>query len=319
MLRYIIRRLLWLIPVIIVVSLIVFGLMEMAPGNVVDAMMVEDMTPEQKVELLAKYNLDKPMIYRYGLYMLNLLKGDLGTSQVTQVDVWETFLTRLPNTVVLAFSSLVIGAVVSIPLGILASRHAGSLLDNGVTIFSLFGMSMPIFWLGLLLLLLFSYKLGWLPGGGNREGIRSIILPAICGSLGMIANTARQTRSNMLEVLHSDFLRTARAKGVPEPVVIWKHALGNAWIPILTTIGIGLSAQLAGSVVIETVFAWPGIGRLAVEAVTQRDVTMATGVIILTSIMYVLVQLVVDLLYAFVDPRIKAQYTKYAKRRKRST
>ena len=318
MLRYIIRRLLWLIPVIIVVSAIVFVLMEMAPGTVVDAMMVEDMTPEQKVELLAEYNLDKPMIYRYGLYMLNLLKGDLGTSQITQVDVWETFLTRLPNTVVLAFSSLVIGAVVSIPLGILASRHAGSLLDNGVTIFSLFGMSMPIFWLGLLLLLLFSYKLGWLPGGGNREGIRSIILPAICGSLGMVANTARQTRSNMLEVLHADFLRTARAKGVPESVVVWKHALGNAWIPILTTIGIGLSAQLAGSVVIETVFAWPGIGRLAVEAVTQRDVTMATGVIILTSIMYVLVQLVVDLLYAFVDPRIKAQYIKYAKRGKRS-
>ena len=319
MLRYIIRRLLWLIPVIIAVSLIVFVLLEMAPGTVVDAMMVEDMTPVQKAELLAEYNLDKPMIYRYGLYMLNLLKGDLGTSQITQVDVWETFLTRLPNTVVLAFSSLVIGVVVSIPLGILASRHAGSLLDNGVTIFSLFGMSMPIFWLGLLLLLLFSYKLGWLPGGGNREGIRSIILPAICGSLGMIANTARQTRSNMLEVLHADFLRTARAKGVPESVVVWKHALGNAWIPILTTIGIGLSAQLAGSVVIETVFAWPGIGRLAVEAVTQRDVTMATGVIILTSIMYVLVQLVVDLLYAFVDPRIKAQYIKYAKRGKRST
>ncbi|NLV49947.1 MAG: ABC transporter permease [Clostridiales bacterium] len=319
MLRYIIRRLIWLIPVIIVVSLIVFVLMELAPGTVVDAMMVEDMTPEQKAELLAKYNLDKPMIYRYGLYMLNLLKGDLGTSQITQVNVWETFLTRLPNTVVLAFSSLIIGAAVSIPLGILASRHAGSLLDNSVTVFSLFGMSMPIFWLGLLLLLLFSYKFGWLPGGGNREGIRSIILPAVCGSLGMIANTARQTRSNMLEVLHADFLRTARAKGVPESVVIWKHALGNAWIPILTTIGIGLSAQLAGSVVIETVFAWPGIGRLAVEAVTQRDATLATGVIILTSIMYVLVQLVVDLLYAFVDPRIKAQYTKYAKRRKRST
>lgn len=318
MIRYVIRRLIWLIPVIIAVSFIVFSLMELAPGNVVDAMKSEDMTPEQRQELIAKYNLDKPMIYRYGVYMLNLMKGDLGVSQISQVDVWKTFITRLPNTLVLAFTSLIIGASVSIPLGILAARKAGTLVDNGVTVFSLLGMSMPIFWLGLLLLLLFSYRLGWLPAGGNREGIRSIILPAICGSLGMIANTARQTRSNMLEVLHADFLRTARAKGVPEPVVIRKHALGNAWIPILTTIGIGLAAQLAGSIVIETVFAWPGIGRLAVEAVTQRDVTLATGVIILTSVMYVLVQLVVDLLYAFVDPRIKAQYINYSKRRKRA-
>jgi peptide/nickel transport system permease protein len=291
--------------------------MELAPGTVVDAIQSDDMTAEQRQELLKQYNLDKPMIFRYGLYMLNFFQGNLGVSQVNKQDVWDIFMTRLPNTLILSFSSLIIGAAVSIPLGIFAARRAGSLADNAVTVFSLAGMSMPIFWLGLLMLLLFSYKLGWLPGGGNKEGFRSIILPAICGSLGMIANTARQTRSNMLEVLNADFLRTARAKGVPESVVIRKHALGNAWIPILTTIGIGLAAQLAGSVVIESVFAWPGIGRLAVEAVAARDVSLVSGVVIMTSILYVLVQLVVDLLYAFVDPRIKAQYIKYAKRRKR--
>ena len=318
MIRYVLRRLLWLISVIIAVSLLVFLLMELAPGTVIDAMQSEDMTPEQRQELIERYNLDKPVLYRYGLYMLKLLHGDLGTSDIRKVEVWREFIQRLPNTLELAFASLLIGATISIPLGIFASRHAGSLYDNAVTVFSLIGMSMPIFWLGLILLLLFSYRLSWLPAGGNREGIQSLILPAICGSLGMIANTARQTRSNMLEVLHADFLRTARAKGVPESVVIRKHALGNAWIPILTTIGIGLSAQLAGSVVIETVFAWPGIGRLAVEAVTQRDVPMATGVIIMTSIMYVLVQLIVDLLYAFVDPRIKAQYVRAGKKRRRT-
>ncbi len=318
MIRYVARRILWLIPVIIAVSFIVFLLMELAPGTVVDAIQSDDMTAEQREELRRQYNLDKPMIYRYGLYMLNFAQGDLGVSQVSKLDVWDVFMTRLPNTLILSFSSLIIGAAVSIPLGIFAARRAGKLADNAVTVFSLTGMSMPIFWLGLLLLLMFSYKLGLFPGGGNREGIRSIILPAICGSLGMIANTARQTRSNMLEVLNADFLRTARAKGVPEKVVIRKHALGNAWIPILTTIGIGLAAQLAGSVVIESVFAWPGIGRLAVEAVTQRDVTLVTGVVIMTSILYVLVQLLVDLMYAFADPRIKAQYIKYAKRRKRA-
>lgn len=315
MARYIIRRILWLIPIIIAVSFIVFLLMELAPGTVIDAMQVESMTLEQRQELIAKYNLDKPMIYRYGLYMLNLLQGNMGVSDISQVDVWDTFMERLPNTLILACASLVIGATISIPLGIFAARRAGSLADNAVTVFSLLGISMPSFWLGLLLLLLFSHQLGWLPAGGNRDGFRSLILPAICGSFGLLANTARQTRSNMLEVLHADFLRTARAKGVPEKVVIKKHALGNAWIPILTTLGIGFSAQLAGFVVIESVFAWPGIGRLAVEAVTQRDVTLATGVVIMTSVLYVLVQLGVDLMYAFVDPRIKAQYVRSSKKR----
>jgi len=319
MIRYVLKRVLWLIPVIIAVSFIVFSLMELAPGNMMDAIRSEDLTPDMRAEMISRYNLDRPMIYRYGLYMMRLVQGDLGVSDLTGISVWSTFINRLPNTLILSFSALIIGAVVAIPLGIIAARKAGTLVDTSVTIFSLIGMSMPQFWVGLLLLLFFSLNLGWLPSGTNEDGIRSLILPALCSSFIMMASTARQTRSNMLEVLKSDCLNTARAKGVPEEVVIRKHALGNAWIPIITALGTGLSVQLAGAVVVEQVFSWPGIGRLAAEAVLARDVTTATGVVIMTTILYVLVQLIVDLLYAFVDPRIKSQYMSGRMKKKRSS
>jgi len=291
--------------------------MELTPGTIIDTMITESMTAEDIAELERRYNLDKPMIYRYGLYMLNLVRGDLGVSDFTQISVWNTYISRLPNTLLLSFSALIIGSLVAVPLGIFAAKRAGKLADNATTTFSLIGMSMPSFWLGLLLILLFSFVLGWLPAGGNRDGFRSLILPAICSGLILMATATRQTRSSMLEVLKSDYLRTARAKGVPEEAVIRKHALGNAWIPIVTTIGSSLSIQLAGAVVVEQVFAWPGIGRMAAEAVFARDVTTTTGVVILTSILYVLVQLIVDIIYAFIDPRIKAQYVSAGKRKKR--
>ena len=318
MFRYIIRRILWLIPVIIGVSLLVYTLLELTPGTVIDGMITDGMTREEVETLRRQYNLDRHMLYRYGLYMLNLIQGDLGVSDTTGMNIWNQFITRLPNTIILSFVALIIGASVSIPLGIRAARRAGTITDNAVTVFSLIGTSMPVFWLGLLLLLIFSQQLRWLPSGGNRHGIQSVILPAICSAVGMIAQTARQTRSNMLEVLSADYMRTARAKGVPEKTVIRRHALGNAWIPVLTALGTSLSAQLAGSVVVETVFAWPGIGRMAAEAVMARDVTMTTGVVIMTTILYALVHLIVDLLYALVDPRIRSQYSRAGKRKKRA-
>jgi len=300
------------------VSFLVFSLMELAPGTAIDAILAyaEGMTPEQREELIRMHNLDRSMLYRYGIYMLNLVQGDLGVGDITRTPVWDVFIERLPNTLILAFSALIIGVSISIPLGIIAARRAGTLIDNSVTVFSLVGMSMPAFWVGLLMLLLFSFHLNWLPSGTFDDGIRSLILPAICSSFTLMANSARQTRSNMLEVLKSDYLRTARAKGVPEKAVIRKHALGNAWIPIITAVGSSLSTQLAGAVVVEQVFTWPGIGRMAAEAVMARDVTTVTGVVIMTTILYVLVQLIVDILYAFVDPRIKAQYQNYGKRKK---
>jgi len=302
----------------IAVSLLVFSLMELAPGSIIDALDLEGLTEDQRMELIRLHNLDRPMIYRYGVYMLNLFQGDLGTSDHTGTDVWNEFITRLPNTLILAFSALIIGSVLAIPLGILAARKARTVIDNSVQVFAIIGMSMPVFWLGLLLLMAFSLYLRWLPAGLFEDGLSSLILPAVCSSFTMISNATRQTRSNMLEVLQADYLRTARAKGVPEKVVIRKHALGNAWIPIITSLGTSLSNQLAGSVVVEQVFTWPGIGRMAADAVRARDVTTATGVVIMTSVIYVLVQLSVDILYAMVDPRVKSKFVNSAKKSKKN-
>ncbi len=315
MVRYVIKRLLYLIPVVLCVSFLIFALMDLTPGSVVDNMIPSDATPEEVAEIYAQYDLDKPMVYRYVKYMIGFVQGDLGTSDISGEDILQMYLTRLPNTLLLAVTSLFVAAVLAVPMGICAARNAGTLKDNMITLVTLIGMAMPAFWLGLLLLFFFSYKLHIFPASGN-SGFLSYILPAVCNGLSMMASTARQTRSAMLDVLRADFLRTARAKGVPEKRVIWKHALGNAMIPILTTLGSNLSSALAGSVVIESVFAWPGVGRLTSEAIMSRDTKLACGAVIMTTILYVLMQLVVDLAYAFVDPRIKARYVKTKKRRR---
>ena len=320
MIRYVIKRILLLIPVIVIVSFIVFTLMELTPGTVVDAIVAaaEEMTPEAFQALIEYHNLHRSMFYRFGLYMINLFQGDLGVGDYTRISVWYLFISRLPNTLILSFTALIFGMAIAIPLGIFAARRSGKLVDSVTTGFSMIGMSMPVFWIGVLLLIWFSMQIQLFPAGGFRHGWRSLVLPAICSGLTLTAIATRQTRSSMLEVLKSDYLRTARAKGVPERVVIRKHALGNAWIPIVTALGTSLSTQLAGAVVVESVFTWPGIGRLAAEAVAARDVTTTTGVVVMTTILYVLVHLVVDVAYAFIDPRIKAQYISGGKKKKRS-
>ena len=310
MILYAIKRVLLLIPILIAVSLIVFLLLDMAPGNIIDMMQIEQLTPDEYQQLLEKYNLDKPVLYRYGIYMLNLLQGNLGKSDYTGLDVWQLYTTRFPNTLILAISSLIFGSIIGIPLGIFAAKRSGTLADNAVTFITLVGMSIPGFWLALLLMLQFSLKWQWLPAGGTDDGFRSIILPTICSGFVLMAGCTRQTRSSMLEQLNADYLRTARAKGVPEQVVINKHALGNAWIPILTTIGGALSFSIGGSAIIEAVFTWRGVGSLAVDAVINRDFTMTMGCTIMTTTMFVLIQLMVDLLYALADPRIKSAYAR---------
>jgi len=304
-----------LIPVIIVVSFIVFALMDLAPGEAIDGWDLSDMSPEAVAALRLELGLDDPLMVRYGRYMFRLIQGDLGVGDRSGVSVWTMFMSRLPNTLILASGSFLVGATLSIPLGVLAARRAGKLADSLITAFSMVGMSMPGFWLGMLLILVFSYQLGWLPAGGFRDGFLSVIMPAVCAGMMLLASATRQTRSSMLEVLRSDYLRTARAKGVPENVVVRKHALGNALIPIVTIMGISLGIAIAGTAVIEAVFAWPGIGRLIVESVATRDVTATTGAVVLTTILYVLVQLLVDLAYALIDPRIKAQYITASKKK----
>ena len=316
MIIYIIKRVLWLIPIILCVTFIIFALLELAPGNVVDTMISDQMTEEDIAQLKEQYDLDKSVLYRYGKYILNLLQGDLGRSLATGRPVWNEFSSRFPKTLQLALTSLIIGVALAVPLGIFAAKRAGTIWDNLTSLFSLFALSMPGFWLGILLIIWFSYNLGLFPIQYDGT-IRSYILPAVCTGLMLMAPTTRQTRSSMLENIRADYLRTARAKGVPERQVTTKHALRNAWIPIITTIGNSVARTLAGSAVIETVFGWPGIGALTVNAVSRRDVTLACGCVVMTCIVYVLLLLLVDLLYAFVDPRVKTMYASGARKKRR--
>ena len=311
---YVIRRILMLIPVLLVISFLVFMLLDLAPGTVIDTMQIEKLSIEQREELIRTYNLDRSVFYRYGLYMSNLLRGDLGKSDFTGLDVWQIYSSRFPNTLLLAITSVIFGASVGIPLGIFAAKHSGTLVDNAMTFVTLIGLSIPNFWLALMLMLQFSLNWKLLPAGG-MEGFTSIIMPTVCSGLMLMATTCRQTRSSMLEQLNADYLRTARAKGVPENVVINKHALGCALIPIIMTIGNTLSFAIGGSAIIETVFTWRGVGQLAVDAVINRDVTMTMGCTMLTTTLFVSIQLIVDLAFAFVDPRIKSRYARPRLRR----
>ena len=310
--RYIRKRILMLIPVIIGVSFLIYFIMDLAPGDVISPLAPDNATTEQIEMLRHQYGYDRSVFYRYMMYMAGLVKGDLGTSYLTGKPVWEMFIQRLPATLALSLGAIIVSMIISIPLGVFSAIHNGSLGDNAAMVVALLGLSMPNFWLGLLLIIAFSLQLGLFPSGG-MDGIRSVILPAITIGTGYTAIMTRTTRSSMLDVIRQDYLRTARAKGVPEKVVIRKHALKNALIPIITVIGTQMAACIGGSVLTETVFAWPGVGRLIIDSVNQRDVPAVTGSIIMTTILISILLLVIDLLYAFVDPRIKAQYAKRGK------
>ena len=316
MAHYIFKRILMLIPVIIGVSLLIFIMLDLAPGNVLD-IIANDYSPEQLEELRHELGYDRSVFYRYGRYMWDLLHGDLGVSYIYKAQVWDLYMQRLPSTLKLAGASVLVSILLSIPLGIVAARKHGSLTDNASMVAALLGLSMPNFWLGLMLIILFSLNLKWFPSSGDTEGIKSLILPAITIGTGLMATLTRTTRSSMLDVIRSDYLRTARAKGVPEKTVVRKHALKNALIPIITVIGTQMGRTLGGSVVTENVFSWPGIGRLTIEAVKQRDTITVTGCIIMSVIMISIIQLIVDITYAFVDPRLKSQYARSGKRRKK--
>ena len=312
MYRYVIKRLLMLIPVIILTSFIVFFIINLAPGDVVGQLTGGDATPEEVAEIRARLGLDQPILVRYIRYLGGLLHGDLGNSYISGKSVFESYSEKLPATLFLALSSIFVSIIISLPLGIASAVHHGSIRDNLGMILALIGLSMPNFWLGLLLIILFALNLGWLPSGG-AEGLKSVILPAITVGTGLTAMLTRTTRSSMLDVIRQDYLRTARAKGVPEKVVIRKHALRNALIPVITVIGTQLGTCLGGAILTETVFAWPGVGRLILDAVNSRDIPMVTGCIILKTITISIILLIVDLLYAVVDPRIRAQYAKGGK------
>lgn len=308
MYRYVIKRLLLMIPVIIGVSFLFFFIMDMAPGDAVDVLAPEGATAEDLEAIRHDLGLDKPVVVRYIDYMAGMLHGDLGVSYISKTDVFQTYVEKLPATIKLSFASILISVILSVPLGIYSATRQGTIQDNISMAFAMIGLAMPHFWLGLLLIIVFSLKLQWFPSGGDQT-LSSIVLPAITIGTGLMATLTRTTRSSMLDVLKQEYLRTARAKGIPEKVVVMSHALRNALIPIITIIGTQLAGVLGGSVLTETVFAWPGVGRLIVDSLNMRDTPLVTGSIIMTTILLSFVLLLVDLLYAAVDPRIKAQYT----------
>ncbi len=306
--KYIFKRILMLIPILLAVSFVVYFVVDLAPGDIVDIMAADDMSIEVKEQIREEMGLNDPLLVRYSRYMSGLLRGDLGQSYSTNQDIFEIYMQRLPQTLKLALAASVVAIFMSIPLGIIAAVHQNSWKDTFSMIFGLLGLSIPNFWLGLMLIIAFALTLGWFPSIGN-EGFRSIVLPAITLGTGHAALLTRTTRSCMLEVIRQDYLRTARAKGVSEGKVIRKHALKNALIPIITVMGTQLGLALGGAVLTETVFAWPGVGRLVVDAINARDIPMVTGCIIMTTMLSSVLILLVDIAYAFVDPRVKARYS----------
>lgn len=312
--KYILKRLLMLIPVIICVSFIIFIAMEMSAGDPVLMIAGEEASPEIIEQLRIEYGYDRSVFYRFGRYLLNLLRGDLGDSYRYKAPVWDLYMERLPATAALALTAVVMGYILSIPLGIIAAVKRGSLVDNGVTVISLIGQSMPNFWQGILLIIWLSLNNRIFPSYGFNDGWKSLVLPAITIATSNMALLTRTTRSSMVDVLGQDYLRTARSKGAGEGKVVLKHALKNALIPIITISGTQLASIMGGSVLVETVFAWPGVGRLMIDAINQRDVNLACGCIVMTTIITSIILVLIDLAYAFVDPRIKAQYVKGGKK-----
>ena len=303
--RYIAGRLVQCLVTLLVISLLVFVLARLT-GNPLDVMLPIDASAELQDEMSRELGLDQPVYVQYGRFVQRLLYADLGTSIRTKKPVAELIGQRLPNTLKLVFFSTTMALLIALPLGVIAATRKGGLWDVGARTVALFGQSVPTFWAGIVLISIFAVNLDVLPAG-RMEGFASYVLPAVTlGLFGfMLAGVVRLLRGSMLDVLDSEYVKFARIKGLAESVVTWKHALKNALIPVVTFVGFYFGILLAGSVVVETVFAWPGIGRLAFEAVQWRDYPVIQGVVLLVSTIILAANLVVDILYAYIDPRIR--------------
>jgi peptide/nickel transport system permease protein len=305
--RYVLRRILYLLPIFIGISFFVFFMLHMTPGDPARMILGDAATEISVQELRREMGLDDPFLMQYWRYIKNAVRGDIGKSYITKSSVAHEVLQAFPATVKLALFAIAIAITIGVPLGIISSIRQYSLLDNFAMGFALIGISMPVFWLGLLLILLFCVKLGWFPASGF-DTFKQMVLPAVTLSTPSLAIISRISRSSMLEVIRQDYIRTVRAKGQIERVVIGVHALGNALIPIVTIVGLQFGGLLEGAVVTEAVFAVPGIGSLLVEAIKTRDYPMVLGGVLFIGIVFSLINLAVDILYAYIDPRIKAQY-----------
>lgn len=314
MLKYIGKRLLQMIPVLLGVSFIIFSLMEITTGNPARQLLGPDATDEAVAAMEEELGLNDPFLVRYVNYIGGVLHGDFGTSYSTKEPVINELMARYPTTVLFAVLTVLIACVIGIPLGIISATKQYSWIDNLSTGFAMLGVSIPTFWLGLMLMLLFSVKLNWLPATGFYGPIYWV-LPAITVGLPASAGIIRMTRSSMLEVVRQDYIRTARAKGQTERKIIYGHALENAMIPVITVVGITFGQSLGGQIVTEQVFAVPGLGKLMVEAINARNYPVVEGGVLLIAFAYCVINLLVDILYAYLDPRIKLQYQNSVKRR----
>jgi len=300
-----------LIPVLIGVTFIVYFILSLSPGNPAAIILGDGATPEALAQLEKELGLDKPVIVQYFNYMLGVIQGDFGESYRTGLSVSEQIFTLFPNTIILATSSMLVAIAIGIIFGIVAAKHQYSLVDNASMVTALIGTSMPNFWFGLVVVMIFAVNLGWLPSSGMGETpievLRSLILPALTLGTGCAGSVTRMTRSSMLEVIRQDYISTARSKGLKESTITIRHMLSNALIPIVTVIGLQFGTMLGGSIVTETVFAWPGLGRYMIEAIKGKDIPCVLGTVIFMATIFTIVNLLVDILYMFIDPRMKSQ------------
>jgi ABC-type dipeptide/oligopeptide/nickel transport system permease component len=300
---FIVRRLILSIPTLIGVMIVVFLLLYVAPGDPVQDMVGERADAETIARLRKDLHLDEPILKQFTLYAGGVLRGDLGKSYITQRPIIRDIRERFPKTLLLAGSAMFLASVLGITIGVLSARNPGGWFDRLSLGFAYLGISFPVYWVGLILILIFAVTLKWLPPSGYG-GIKYLILPALALGSRSIAFLARVTRSAMLDVLGGDFVRTARAKGLRERTVVVRHALRNALIPIVTVLGLDFGYYLTGSILTETIFSWPGIGRYVVNAIARRDLPAINGSVLFLSVVFVLVNLLTDLAYAKADPRV---------------
>jgi len=311
LLKYALRRLLLLIPVLFIVTVLISSLIYFSPGDPVRVMLGLRAQPEAVARIRAELGLDQPYYIRYLKWLGNALQGNLGRSLQRNEKVSEMILERLPASLEMTFFAVVVALLLAVPIGVVSATREGGLTDNLLSLFSLFWVSMPGFWIAIIAIMIFSLYLGIFPISGrggplwDLEGLRYLALPGLILGIRQVAIISRLIRAGMLEILGEDYIRTARSKGLAERLVVYKHALRNAMIPTVTIFGLQIPEILSLSVIIETVFAWPGTGRLLVDAVLKRDYTLVQGIVLVYALLVILMNLAVDLLYAYIDPRIK--------------
>ena len=308
MTHYLLRRFCSMIFILLSVSVITFSLMHFVPGDPAEVIAEKkygENVAAETVELVRKeMGLDRPIFVQYFRWIAGVFRGDFGSSSSSGRPVWNEIMNKLPATAELALAAMLVSLIIAIPVGIISAVKQYSIIDSVSMVGAMLGVSMPNFWLGLLLILVFSVNLGWVPVYGRGE-ITQLILPALTLGTGIAAVTARLTRSSILEILKQDYIRTARSKGLIETAVLNKHALKNALIPVVTVVGLQFGALLEGAVVVEVIFAWPGLGRLLFDSIFARDFPVIQGCVFLIAVMYVIVNLLIDISYAWLDPRIR--------------